>query len=359
MLSVIFSSMSNRISFTLGEIAKSINGELLGSADVIITGISGIKEARNGDITFLANPKYESLVKETNASAIITSKSFIDSTKPLIKTENPSFAFAKVVGMFVPDAIRHPKGISDLAFVSPKAKLGKNVSIGAFSIVEDNVSIGDNTVIYGNSYIGYDTKIGTKCIIYPNVSIRERISIGNKVIIHCGAVIGSDGFGFASVQGIQEKIPQTGTVIIEDDVEIGANVTIDRARFDKTSIGKGTKIDNLVQIAHNVVVGENCVIVAQAGVSGSTTLGKKVILAGQAGLVGHITVGDNAIAAAQAGVTKSIPPHTMVSGYPAREHNEARRVNACVQSLPELYKRIKKLEQQIEELQKLLDKKNE
>lgn len=344
--------------FTLAEIAKLVEGELVGDKSVTITGISGIKEAKKGDITFLANSKYESLLEETQASAIITSKISVNSSKPLIKTENPSFAFAKVVAMFAPDAIRHPKGISSQAFVSQKATLGANVAIGPFAIIEDGAFIGDDTIIYGNCYIGYDAKIGSKCIIYPNVSIRERIGIGNRVIIHCGTVIGSDGFGFAKVKGVQEKIPQIGTVIIEDDVEIGANVAIDRARFDKTLIGKGTKIDNLVQIAHNVIIGENCTIVAQAGISGSTTLGKNVILAGQAGLVGHITVGDNAIAAAQAGVTKSIPANTMVSGYPARPHDVARRVNACVQNLPQLYKQIKELEQKVEKLENMLKEKN-
>lgn len=350
--------MLKDVKFTLGEIAKFVNGELIGPPDIIITGISGIKEASHGDITFLANSKYESLMEATHASAIITSKKSVNSSKPLIKTESPSFAFAKVVSMFAPGAIHHPKGISQLALISPNARLGKNVAVGAFTIIEENVEIGDNAVIYGNCYIGCETKIGEKSIIYPNVSIRERISIGSKVIIHCGAVIGSDGFGFAKVKGVQEKIPQIGTVVIEDDVEIGANVTIDRARFDKTFIGKGTKIDNLVQIAHNVVIGENCTIIAQAGISGSTTIGKDAILAGQAGLVGHITVGDGAIAAAQAGVTKSIPPHTMVSGYPARKHDEAKRVNACVQNLPQLYKRIKELEKKIEELQNKAKKKN-
>ena len=343
---------------TLLEIAKLVEGELVGNKDIVITGISGIKEAKKGDITFLANSKYESLLETTEASAIITSNLPVNSSKPLIKTENPSFAFAKVMAMFAPDAIRHPQGISEQASISPKAKFGKNVAIGPFTIIEDNVIVGNDTIIYGNCYVGHDTKIGDKCIIYPNVSIRERIIIGNRVIIHCGTVIGSDGFGFALVKGIQEKIPQIGTVLIEDDVEIGANVTIDRARFDKTFIGKGTKIDNLVQIAHNVIIGENCTIVAQAGISGSTILGNGVILAGQAGLVGHITVGDGAVAAAQAGVTKSIPAHTVVSGYPARPHDVAKRVNACVQNLPQLYKRIKELEQKIEKLENLLREKN-
>ncbi|MDP2922902.1 MAG: UDP-3-O-(3-hydroxymyristoyl)glucosamine N-acyltransferase [Candidatus Omnitrophota bacterium] len=336
---------------TLKEIAKTIGGELIGKPDIIITGISGIKEAKPGDITFLANSRYDSLMHATKASAIIASKDVTDFSKPLVKTDNPSLAFAKVVNMFAPVEMKHPKGIHQTAIVSPKAKLGKDVSIGAYTIIEDNVLVAEGTIIYGGCYIGYHTKIGRNCLIYPHVSIRERIEIGDRVIIHSGAVIGSDGFGFASVKGMQEKIPQIGTVVIENDVEIGANVTIDRARFDKTIIGKGTKIDNLVQIAHNVVVGENCIIIAQAGVSGSTVLGKGVTLAGQAGLVGHISVGDGAIVAAQAGVTKSVPAHTMVSGYPAKPHDIAKKVNACVQNLPKIYERIKELEDKIKKLE--------
>jgi UDP-3-O-[3-hydroxymyristoyl] glucosamine N-acyltransferase len=266
-------------------------------------------------------------------------------------------AFAKVVNLFSKEAQKHPTGIHKHALVSSKAKVGKNVAIGAFAIIEDGANIGDNTIIYGGCYVGHGTKIGKDCLIYPQVCIRERLEIGNRVIIHSGTVIGSDGFGFANVRGVQHKIPQIGTVLIEDDVEIGANVTIDRARFDKTIIGKGTKIDNLVQIAHNVIAGENCIIVAQAGVSGSTVLGKNVTLAGQAGLVGHITVGDNAIVAAQGGVTKSVPANTMVSGYPAKPHDVAKKINACVQNLPNLYKKIRELEKRLEELsEKLKDK---
>ena len=344
---------------TLGEIARLVNGELVGDPDVVVTGISGIKEAQEGDITFLANSKYLCLLSHTKASAIITAKDVDNSvSKPVIKTDNPSLAFSKIVGLVAEDKARHPKGLHETAVISKSAKLGKNVAVGAFTIIEDNVTIEDNTVIYGGCYIGAGAKIGENCLVYPHVSIREDIQIGSRVIVHCGTVIGSDGFGFAAVEGMQEKIPQIGTVVVEDDVEIGANVTIDRARFDKTIIGKGTKIDNLVQIAHNVVVGPNCIIVAQAGISGSTVVGKNVIVAGQAGIVGHVTLGDGSIIAAQAGVTKSVAAGDKVSGYPARSHTAATRVNACVQKLPELYKKIKCLEEKIEELQEKLKEKN-
>ena len=337
--------------FTLKEIAQLVEGELVGDPSVAITGISGIKEAKEGDITFLANPKYASLVETTKAAAIITSRESVETSKPLIKTDNPSIAFTKVVSLAGHESNKYPEGIHSTAVISPNAQIAKGAAIGAYTVVDDGVEIGVDSIIYSGCYIGCGVKIGKKCLIYPHVSIRERIEIGDRVIIHSGAVIGSDGFGFDMVRGVQEKIPQIGTVLIEDDAEIGANATIDRARFDKTVIGKGTKIDNLVQIAHNVVTGENCIIVAQTGISGSTTLGKGVILAGQAGIVGHIYIGDKAIVAAQAGVTKSIPAGAKVSGYPAKPHEIALRVNACLQRLPELCKKIRELEEKVKNLE--------
>lgn len=344
--------------FTLKEIADIVQGDLVGSESTVITGISGIKEARKGDITFLANSKYYPLLKSTKASAIITSKDITEADRPIIRADNPSLAFTRVVELVAPNGIHHPKGIHPTAIISESAVLGKNVAVGPYTVIEADVTIEDNSIIYSGCFIGHHALIGRDCLIYPNVSVRERVQIGPRVIIHSGAVIGSDGFGFATVKGVQKKIPQIGTVLIEEDVEIGANVTIDRARFDKTVIGKGTKIDNLVQIAHNVMIGENCIIVAQAGISGSTTLGERVILAGQAGVVGHISLGDAAIVAAQAGVTKSVPPGVKVSGYPAKPHESAKRVNACVQRLPQLYRKIKDLEEKIETLEVKLKEKD-
>jgi len=336
---------------TLSEIAELIGGKVSGDGKIIITGVAGIKEAREGDITFLANPKYFPLIDKTRASAIIISKDAGSASKPVVLTDNPSLAFAKVVASFAPCETKHPKGIHPSAVLGKNVKLGKNVAIGPYAVVEDEVSIGDNSIIYSGCFIGNNTVIGKDTLIYANVSIRERISIGDRVVIHSGTVVGSDGFGFANISGLHHKIPQIGTVEIADDVEIGANVTIDRARFEKTIIGRGTKIDNLVQIAHNVVIGENSIIVAQAGISGSTVIGNNVTLAGQAGLVGHITVGDNAIVAAQGGVTKSVPANTMVSGYPAKPHDIAKKVNACVQNLPRLYETVNQLKKKIEELE--------
>lgn len=337
---------------TLREIADFIQGEVVGNENIVITGVAGIKEAQEGDITFLANPKYFPLIDKTRASAIITSKEVESTPKPIIRTENPSLAFAKIISLIAPNEVTYPKGIHPTVILGKHVSLGKDVCLGPYVVVEDNVSIGDNTIIYSSCFIGHHTTIGSYTLIYPNVSIRERISIGDRVIIHSGTVIGSDGFGFVNIKGLHHKIPQIGTVEIGDDVEIGANVAIDRARFDKTIIGRGTKIDNLVQIAHNVVIGENSIIVAQAGISGSTIIGKGVTLAGQAGLVGHITIGDEAVVAAQAGVTKSVPANTTVSGYPAKPHEIAKRVNACIQNLPKLYDTVAELKKKIGELEK-------
>ena len=338
---------------TLKEIAQAIEGEVKGDASVLITGVSGIKEAVCGEITFLANPKYLPLLSTTAASAIIISKETqAPATKNVIRVANPSLAFAKVVALLNPDETKHFKGVHASALLGKDVLLGKNTAIGAYVVVEDGAQIGDNSVIYPGCFIGRGVKIGNSVLIYPNVSIRERISIGNNVIIHSGAVIGSDGFGFVEVNGRHHKVPQVGTVEICDDVEIGANVTIDRARFDKTIIGRGTKIDNLVQIAHNVVIGENCLIMAQVGISGSTIIGNNVILAGQAGLVGHITVGDNAIVTAQSGVSKSIPAGAMFAGYPARPFLENQKSHAHVHNLPKMFDLVKELKKKIEELEK-------
>ncbi len=341
---------------TLKEIAALIDGEVIGDAGTVITGVSGIKEASQGDITFVANPKYIHLLQETGASAIITSRDIASGPKPIIRTDNPSLAFTKVVSLIFPEEIKHPGGIHPTVILGKDVSLGEDVALGPYVVVADNASIGERTIIYSGSYVGHDTKIGCDCLIYANVSIREKVSVGNRVIINSGTVIGSDGFGYVHAEGIQQRIPQIGRVVIEDDVDIGANVTIDRARFDKTVIGQGTKIDNLVQIAHNVIIGKNSIIVAQAGISGSSIIGNNVTLAGQAGISGHLTIGDNAVVAAQAGVIKSVPADTIVSGYPAKPHGVAKRVNACVQNLPRLYDTVAALKKKIEELEAKLKK---
>jgi UDP-3-O-[3-hydroxymyristoyl] glucosamine N-acyltransferase len=335
---------------TLKEVATIIDGEIIGDENIIVTGVCGIKEAKEGDLTFVANSRYLPLMGHTRASAIITSRDVKVAPKAIIRTENPSLAFAKMVSLLAPNEVKRPKGIHPTAIIGDKVKIGKNVAIEPYVVLEDNVEIKDNTILYAGVYAGHHTKIGRDCAIYPYVIIRERVVIGDRVVIHGGTVIGSDGFGFSTVQGVHHRIPQIGTVIIEDDVEIGANVTIDRARFDKTIIKKGTKIDNLVQIAHNVSIGENSIIVAQSGISGSANIGKNVTIAGQSGVIGHISIGDNVVVAAQSGVTKSIPSNTCVSGYPAKPHALAKKIHAFTQNLPNLFRKVKELEEEIEKI---------
>ncbi len=329
---------------TLNEIAGIVGGTVLGAGDTVITGVAGINEAGAGDITFVSNPKYAHFALTTSASAIIIGEKMKDAVKiPAVVCAEPYLAYAKIISIIAAERQKHPSGISKNSAVSKTALLGKNVSVADFAVVDEGASVGDGSVIYPHCYVGRNAKIGSNCLIYSGVTIREDIIVGNNVIIHSGTVIGSDGFGYVPEGGRLRKIPQIGIVEICDDVEIGANVAIDRATTGKTVIGKGTKIDNLVQIAHNVQIGENSVVCGQAGISGSTKIGSWVTLAGQAGLAGHLTIGDGAVVAAQAGVIGDVPPKEVVSGYPARPHGQAMRIYALIQRLPELFQEIKKL----------------
>jgi UDP-3-O-[3-hydroxymyristoyl] glucosamine N-acyltransferase len=341
---------------TLGELAKIVGGEVIGDPKIKIAGARGIREAKEGDITFVAHSRYAALTDETRASAVIVALRAAGCPKPMIRVQDPSLAFARVVAALHPVEVRHPKGRHKTAVIAKSAKIGRNVGIGAYVVIEADACIGADTVLYPGCFIGRGARIGKNSLLWDHVSVRERVEIGDRVVIQSGTVIGSEGFGYAVVDGVYQLIPQVGTVLIEDDVEIGANVTIDRARFDKTIIGRGTKIDNLVQIAHNVVVGKNSIIVAQAGISGSTHLGNNVTIAGQAGLVGHISVGDGAVCAAQAGVTKDVPAHMVVSGYPAKPHQEAKKLIAYVSRLPELSQLVHDLKKRIEALEAQIKK---
>ncbi|HEA46871.1 MAG TPA: UDP-3-O-(3-hydroxymyristoyl)glucosamine N-acyltransferase [bacterium] len=336
---------------SLREIAELIGGEVVGNGSIEIEGVAGIEEAGKGEITFISDKKHLFLLETTQASAVIVSCEIKKARVPLIRVENPYFGFSQVTRILVPYQ-KPTEGIHPSAIISEGVDLGKGVSIGARSVIEEKAKIGDNTIIYPLVYLGKGSRIGRDCIIYPQVMIREGVEIGDRVIIHSGTVVGSDGFGYIPHEGKQYKVPQIGKVVIENDVEIGANVTIDRATLGKTWIKKGVKIDNLVQIAHNVVIGEDSIIVAQVGISGSTEIGKGVTLAGQAGLAGHIRIGDKAIVGAQAGVTKSVPPNTIVSGYPARPHTQAKRIEASILRLPELHKLVRELKKRLEELEK-------
>ena len=335
---------------TLAELAKIVEGEVVGDKNLVITGLSGIEEASEGDLTFLISTKYLPLVKKTKASAIVAPRDLNISGKALIQTDNPSLAFGKIAALMIPPDDRQFKGIHKTAVVADDAVLGKNVSLGPYVVVESKAKIGDHTIVYPHVYVGPHTSIGKNCLIYPNVSIYEITQIGNRVIIHSGTVIGSDGFGYEQEEGAHKKIPQLGIVVVEDDVEIGANVTIDRARLNKTVIGKGTKIDNLVQIGHNVILGENCIIISQVGISGSSKVGKNSVLAGQAGIAGHITIGESVMVAAQSGVSKDVPSRTNVLGYPARPMAQAQRIQASLHLLPRYIKTIHALEKRVAEL---------
>lgn len=342
------------MSKTIKEISDFIKGELSGDGELAITGISGILEAKRGDIAFIAHSKDEELIASTEASCVIVPKDIKKAfNRSLIKVDCPSVALSRIIEFILPDSIPHPKGIHNTAVISQSAVLGKNVAIGPYVVIGDKAEVGDNTVIYAFSYVGKKTKVGTNCVIYPHVTLRESVIIGNRVIIHPATVVGSDGFGYDTQKnGTHFKIPQLGIVVIEDDVEIGSCVTIDRARFAKTIVGKGSKIDNLVQIAHNVIIGPNCLIAAQSGISGSSTLGRNVVFGGQVGVADHVKIGDFVIAGAKTGISKSFPPKTTLFGYPAKPVDKARELIASIGLLPKLFERVRALEAKIKELEK-------
>lgn len=337
---------------TVEEIAQRLGARFEGDGRLEITGVAGVRHAQPGEISFVANPRYAGDVAETRASAVVVDKKW-DRPCPcaLIRVDNPDAAFAGVAEVFAPPPIDYPVGVHPTAYVAEGVELGHRVAIGPHCVVEAGARIGDDTVLVGACYIGHGVTIGKACRCYPGVSIREYATIGSRVILHNGAVVGSDGFGYTvDEKGVRTKIPQIGTVEIGDDVEIGANSTIDRARFGVTRIGNGVKIDNLVQIAHNVMIGDHSVVVAQVGVAGSAVIGRHVIIAGQAGVAGHISIGDGAIVGGQSAVTKNVPPKTFVSGYPAMPHEKSTRLNAHIRNLPDLKKRVAEIEARVNKL---------
>jgi UDP-3-O-[3-hydroxymyristoyl] glucosamine N-acyltransferase len=335
------------------DIARLVKGELIGDGGLVVSGFAGIKEAKNNELTFLSNLKYEPLLLDTQAGVILVPRQISCPGKTIIRVDNPSLSFTLALNYLLKGAPDYkPHGIHPTAVIAPGAKLASDVAVGAHTVIEDGAMIAEGCVLYAHCYVGHDTRLGQDCLIYPQVVLREKVVLGNRVIIHSGTVIGSDGYGYVTVDGKHMKIPQVGTVLIEDDVEIGANVAVDRARFDKTIIGEGTKIDNLVHIAHNVIIGKHCLIVGQVGISGSTRIGNHVILAGQAGIVGHLEIGDGAIVAAQSGVSRSIKAGEQVFGTPAHPMKVALKNNAHVQRLDKYVERIKNLEERIDKLEK-------
>ncbi|MEW6095530.1 MAG: UDP-3-O-(3-hydroxymyristoyl)glucosamine N-acyltransferase [bacterium] len=341
----------------LEKIAKLVNGKIIeGDKNIPISQIAPIKEAKKGDISFIFDKKELKKISESQicASCVVLPNKFVPEdiktiSIPKIIVENPKLAFAKLLNIFIPSTIP-VKGIHPSAIISKDAKIGKGVSIGAYVVIEDEVKIEDEVVIYPLTYIGNKVVIGEESILYPKVTVNEKVRIGKRVIIHSNTVIGSDGFGYVKSGNIHHKIPQKGEVIIEDDVEIGACVSVDRATIGATIIGRGTKIDNLVQIGHNVKIGKNCIIVAQVGISGSVTIEDNVTLAGQVGVSDHVIIKENTIVAARGVVIKDIGPNLIASGFPAHSHQEELKIKALTHKLPELVNKVKELEKKVEEL---------
>lgn len=343
--------------FTLNILAEALGATLEGNGDFVVHGLAPIETASTGELTFLANKKYQKHLETTGASAVIVSNDTASLRRDIsyLRMKDPYFGFVQALRLFHPAARFAEAGVHPRSFVDSSAVIGEDVAIGALAFVGKNVRIGRGTVIAEAAVIRDDVVIGENCLIYPNVSVLDRTRIGSRVIIHAGTAVGSDGFGFAPVGDVYEKIPQVGFVIIEDDVEIGANSCIDRGTIGPTIIRRGAKLDNLIQIAHNVEIGENSVVAAQAGISGSTTLGHNVILAGQVGLVGHITIGDRVTIGAQSGVSKDLLGEGKIfRGSPAREIHDELRLEAVMRHLPDLIKTVHKQEARIAELEEAL-----
>jgi UDP-3-O-[3-hydroxymyristoyl] glucosamine N-acyltransferase len=335
------------VTLTLQELATLCGGELHGDPAQKINGAASLVEAGPGEITFYSDPRYMSRLRKTGASAVFVPLKFSEQIAAAqIRVANPSKAFEQVVLKLAPKPIAFAAGTHPTAVVDPTAKIGKGVSIQPHAVIESGTVVGDKTLIGAGSYVGHESTIGESCLIYPNVTIRERTRIGSRVIIHSGAVIGADGFGFEFVDGRYQKIPQVGIVQIDDEAEIGANTTIDRARFGRTWIQEGVKIDNLVQIAHNVIIGKHSIIAAQTGISGSTRVGEKVMMAGQVGVIGHLTIDDNTIIAAQSGISKDLSGGAWF-GSPAVPLPEAKRQIAWIHRLGKLFDRVKALEKKL------------
>ncbi|MBC8206304.1 MAG: UDP-3-O-(3-hydroxymyristoyl)glucosamine N-acyltransferase [Kiritimatiellales bacterium] len=331
------------------ELVEKIGGTLEGDGNIEIQGVAGIREAASSQISFMSNPKYASQAAATQAGVVIVSEDWTgECPAALIRTQNPDAAFAQAATLFYTPVPAPEPGVHPSAVVADDAELGEGVCIGPLCVIEPGVKIGAQSVISAQCYIGRQVTIGTDSFLYPHVSVRESVIIGDRTIIHNGTVVGSDGFGYSvDSDGVRTKIPQIGSVKIGNDVEIGANVTIDRARFGQTTIGNGTKIDNLVQIAHNVTIGENAVIIAQVALAGSCSIGDRTIIAGHAGVAGHIKVGNDVVIAAKTGVTKDVEPGQCVMGMPAVSESQYKRSLASVALLPKLKKRLAALEKEV------------
>ena len=341
--------------FTAQQIAAFLKGSIEGDENVSVNNVAKIEEGKPGSLAFLANPKYEKFIYDTQASIVLVNKDFVfekEVSPTIVRVENAYEAFASLLDLYEQSKPKKT-GINSLSSIDSTATIGKDLYIGEFVVIGEHASIGDNSQVHPQVYIGDQVSIGKNCILYPGVKVLRECIIGDNCIIHAGTVIGSDGFGFAVEKDSESrrKIPQIGNVIIGDNVEIGSNVSVDRATMGSTRIGNGVKMDNLIQIAHNVEIGDNSVIIAQAGIAGSAKVGKNVILAAQAGIVGHINIGDGVMVGGQAGVTRNLKDNETVIGSPAIDFRNFGRSVAIFKKLPEIYT-------QINQMQRELDKSN-
>jgi UDP-3-O-[3-hydroxymyristoyl] glucosamine N-acyltransferase len=335
----------------LKEIADRIESRLEGDGEIEIRGVAGLESAQPADLTFFANPRYSSELRKTRAGAVILGEHAEAAPCAMLRAPQPYLAFARAVELFA-DPWRPAPGVHALASVGKNVTIGDGASIGPFVAVGDGARIGARTLVYSHVAIGRHAVIGDDCLIHARASIRERVRLGNRVVVQDGAVIGSDGYGFARrADGTHHKIPQIGGIVVEDDVEIGANTTIDRPAVGETRIGAGSKIDNLVQIAHGVTLGRNVLLAAQVGIAGSTTVEDAVTLAGQVGVAGHLTIGKGAVATAQTGIPNSVDAGTLVSGYPAIPNRDWLKSSAVFRKLPELRRLLAELERRVEALE--------
>lgn len=337
----------------LAELAQLTGATLHGDGDTPIEGVAGIQHARPGEIALLAAGKYARFVQTTAASALVVGPTFDPASTelPLLACEAPQEAFEAIAARLCPPAAAPQPGVHPTAVVAPDASVAGSATVGPHCVVELGARVGEGSVLRALVFLGRDAAIGSGCVLHPHTAVLDRCTLGDRVVLHSGTVVGADGFGYEFAEGVHRKIPQRGTAEIGDDVEIGANSTVDRARYGRTVVGRGTKVDNLAQIAHNVHIGGHCIVVAQAGVAGSVTLGDYVVLAAQAGIKDHVTISDRAVVGAQAGVNRDVPPGGVVLGSPAQDIRRERRAMVLHQRLPDLADQVRQLAKTVEELQ--------
>ncbi len=338
-------------SFTLRQLAAEIGGTFTGDGHLVLTGLAPLDTAGESQLSFLTNPKYAKLAETSRASAILAEKPLEGLSKPFLLSPNPYAKLPRLIQLFYPSTKPEP-GIQEGAWVHPQATVDRSATLYPGVVVASGAKIGPRTVLYPGVFLGQDAVVGEDCVLYSNVTVRDRCLLGNRVILQPGVVVGGDGFGFAPDKGTYEKIPQVGNVILEDDVELGANTCVDRAALGSTRIGKGTKLDNLIQIGHNVVIGENSIIVSQTGISGSTQIGNHVVMGGQVGLAGHLKIGDHVTLATRTGVMEDIPEKGVYWGSPSSPMSVEMKNVAAYRQLPDVIKRLRRLEKVFEKIEK-------